>query len=403
MRILFVNKFLFLNGGSESYIFQLGKCLEGMGHEIQYFGMDHKDRCVGNRAGAYTKNLNFHKGSFKDKFMAGTRIIYSREARKKIRAVLDDFHPDVCHLNNFNYQLTPSIILEIVRWRNDTGRSCRIVYTAHDYQLLCPNHMFRNPNDGSLCMKCSGGSFYHCMMGRCIHGSRMRSILGTMEGYFWKWKKVYGYIDTVICCSRFMKKQIDGRSDLSDKTIMLRNFIEGHYKTQKRVKKPYIIYFGRYSEEKGIRDLAQVCRELQDIDFVFAGDGPLKELLRSANNIHDVGFKSKEELMKLVSEARFSIYPSIWYENGPFSIMESISVGTPVLGADIGGIPELIRPGVCGELFKSGDKDELRKKITSLWEDGGRLAGYADNCFKTHFDDVEEYCVKLINIYQQSK
>ncbi len=403
MRILFVNKFLYPNGGSESYIFQLGRCLELMGHEVQYFGMDHKDRCVGNRAGAYTRNMDFHKGSIKDKLTAAGRIIYSREARKKIRAVLDDFQPDICHLNNFNYQLTPSIILEIVRWRKDTGRSCRIVYTAHDYQLLCPNHMFRNPNDGSLCRKCAGGSFYHCILGRCIHGSRMRSMFGAMEGYFWKWKRVYGYIDTVICCSEFMKEQIDRRSDLSDKTVMLRNFIEGHYKAQKDIKKPYIIYFGRYSEEKGIRDLVQVCRELSDIDFVFAGDGPLKDLLGSSGNICDVGFKNKDELMKLVSEARFSVYPSVWYENGPFSIMESISVGTPVLGADIGGIPELIRPGVCGELYKSGDRDELRERISSLWKDKGRLDGYAENCLKIHFDDVEEYCVKLIHIYQQTE
>ena len=177
MRILFVNKFLHPNGGSETYIFKLGKYLRSQGHEVQYFGMEHKGRCVGNRVNAYTSNMDFHCGNKFAKLTYPIKTIYSAEARKKLRLVLDDLQPEVCHLNNFNYQLTPSVILEIVKWRQETGRKCRIVYTAHDYQLICPNHMLNNPNTHENCERCLGGHFINCLKGRCIHGSLMKSAV----------------------------------------------------------------------------------------------------------------------------------------------------------------------------------------------------------------------------------
>ena len=102
--------------------------------------MEHEGRCVGNRVNAYTSDMDFHGGSKLSKLTYPIKTIYSKEARVQLGKVLDDFKPDVCHLNNFNYQLTPSIILEIVKWRKETGRDCKIIFTAHDYQLVCPNH-----------------------------------------------------------------------------------------------------------------------------------------------------------------------------------------------------------------------------------------------------------------------
>ena len=95
--------------------------------------MEHEGRCVGNRVNAYTSDMDFHGGSKLSKLTYPIKTIYSKEARVQLRKVLDDFKPDVCHLNNFNYQLTPSIILEIVKWRKETGRHCKIIFTAHDY------------------------------------------------------------------------------------------------------------------------------------------------------------------------------------------------------------------------------------------------------------------------------
>ena len=162
----------------------------------------------------------------------------------------------------------------------------------------------------------------------------------------------------------------------------------------------YVLYFGRFSEEKGIGTLINVCKELPDVQFIFAGTGPLEEMVNGVKNIKNVGFQKGEALEKLIREARFSIYPSEWYENCPFSVMESQMYGTPVLGANIGGIPELIRVGKTGELFESGNAAELKEKIHHLWSDKGLTDQYSRNCRNIRFDDIEEYGEKLMKIYQ---
>lgn len=398
MRILLINKFLYPNGGSETYIFKLGNYLQSQGHEVQYFGMEHAGRCVGNVVNAYTSDMDFHGGSKLAKLTYPLKTIYSREARVQLRKVLDDFQPDVCHLNNFNYQLTPSIILEIVKWRKESGHTCKIVYTAHDYQLVCPNHMCNNPNTHENCEKCLQGRFINCTKGRCIHGSRAKSFIGTLEAAFWKRKKVYRYLDQIICCSEFIKTKLDQNPMFAEKTVVLHNFIEG-VEWKKVPKKNYVLYFGRFSEEKGIGTLLQVCKVLPEIPFIFAGTGPLEEQVNNISNITNVGFQSGENLESLIREARFSIYPSEWYENCPFSVMESQTYGTPVLGADIGGIPELIQAGKTGELFEFGNAEQLKTEIRRLWNNPQLLDSMSENCKNVQFDKIDEYCEKLMKIY----
>ena len=399
MKVLMVNKFLYPNGGSETYILKLGQCLESQGHEVQYFGMEHEKRCVGNKAEAYTANMDFHSASKTKKLVYSFSTIYSSQARKKIRQVLQDLKPDVVHLNNFNYQLTPSIILEIVKWRKQENRKCRIMYTAHDYQLLCPNHMLNNPNTHENCEKCLRGNFVNCIKGNCIHNSKAKSIVGALEAYFWKYQGVYKYIDKIICCSSFMKDKMDSNSLFRDKTIAIHNFVE-EAEQKATVKKNYILYFGRYSKEKGTTLLVDVCKELPEIPFVFAGAGPLEKDVDSVPNIKNVGFKSGEELELLIREALFSVYPSQGYENCPFSVMESQVYGTLVLGANIGGIPELIEDKVTGELFESGNSAELKQKIETLWNDKKVSKEYTKNCQKVKFDTIDEYASKLFEIYE---
>ena len=273
------------------------------------------------------------------------------------------------------YQLTPSIILEIVKWRKETGRDCKIIFTAHDYQLVCPNHMLNNPNTHQNCEKCLGGHFVNCMKGKCIHGSTAKSAIGMMKAEFWKWKGTYKYIDTMICCSEFMKSKMDSNPLFATKTVAMHNFID-KVEWKETEKKDYVLYFGRFSEEKGIGTLIKVCKKLPDVQFIFAGTGPLEETVNGIKNIKNVGFQKGEALEKLIREARFSIYPSEWYENCPFSVMESQMYGTPVLGANIGGIPELIQVGKTGELFESGNAEDLKGKIEKLWGDKKLCAEY---------------------------
>lgn len=397
MRILMINKFLHPTGGSETYMFRLGECLKTLGHEVQYFGMEHKGRCVGNAMNAYTSDMDFHNGSKLSKLVYPIKTIYSYEARKKLRLVLEDFEPDVCHINNFNYQLTPSIIVELQKWR-EAGHSCRIIYTAHDYQLVCPNHMCRNPVIEELCEKCLGRHFSQCIRGQCIHGSTLKSIIGAAEAVFWNAKQIYQHLDAVICCSHFLQEKMDTNPLLAGKTIVLHNFVEKKQRTDTE-KKDYVLYFGRFSKEKGVHSLVKVCKELPDIPFIFAGAGPLEKEIEGVHNIQNAGFLHREKLEKLIREARFSVYPSEWYENCPFSIMESQMYGTPVLGSDIGGIPELIQSGVNGELFIPGNIQEIKKSIRNLWNDKERTEFYSGNCAKIRYDTAEDYIKKLMKIY----
>ncbi|MCR0326670.1 glycosyltransferase family 4 protein [[Clostridium] innocuum] len=398
MKILFVNKFLFSNGGSETYTFKLGNYLEKRGHEVQYFGMEHVGRCVSNNVNAYTSDMDFHKGSRLLKFKYPIKTIYSKEARNKIRLVLDDFKPNVIHLNNFNYQLTPSIILEIKQWEKDANHICKIIYTAHDYQLVCPNHMCNKPSTFENCEKCFRGKFYNCAKGKCIHGSLSKSIIGALEAYFWNMNNVYDNLDTIICCSEFMKKKLDSNIHFARKTKVLHNFID-NVEYRKCNKKDYVIYFGRYSKEKGIETLLEVCKQLPEVNFVFAGSGPLVEKINAIKNIMNVGFKTGESLEKLIREARFSIYPSEWYENCPFSVMESQMYGTPVLGANIGGIPELIKRNKTGDLFESGNVNMLINKVKELWDNKKLTDLYSNNCQNIAFDTIDKYYDKIITIY----
>lgn len=399
MKVLLINKFLHPNGGSETYIFNLGNHLKSLGHEVEYFGMEHEGRVVGNKANSYTTDMDFHGGSKLSKITYPIKTIYSFEARKKIRLVLDEFQPDVCHLNNFNFQLTPSIILEIDKWRKKNNKKCKIVFTAHDYQLLCPNHLCYNPNTNKTCEKCLVSHFSNCIRGKCIHGSLAKSVVGAAEGWFWKYKGTYKLIDTIICCSHFMKERFDRNPIFASKTVAIHNFID---KTDisEIAKKDYVLYFGRFSWEKGVSTLCEVCKSLPHIQFVFAGAGPLEEEITKIPNIKNVGFVKGEELLRLVGEALFTVCPSEWYENCPFSVMESELYGTPVLGARIGGIPELVDEGKTGELFESGNKQQLKEKISDLYKDREKLARYTENCKSVQFYTTEKYCGELMKIYK---
>lgn len=400
IKILMVNKFLYPNGGSETYIFRLGEELKKLGSEVQYFGMEHEGRIVGNHAECYTSDMDFHSGGLQ-KLIYPLKIIYSVEARRKIRRVLEDFQPDIVHLNNFNFQLTPSILYEI-RSYSRKHKQIRTVFTAHDCQLVCPNHLMRIPATGENCERCIDGKFGNCIRHRCIHNSLLKSMLGSVEGYLYRILKTYRLIDCVICPSYFMEKRMEKVPGFQGKTVVMHNFVDVA-KIKDCEKKDYVLYFGRYSEEKGIHTLLSACRQLPEIPFMFAGNGPLENEVGEVSNVQNLGFLTGVDLQRVISEARFVVCPSECYENCPFSVMEALKSGTPVLGAAIGGIPELICEGENGEYFESGNVDELSRKINDLWNDKDKRRKYSENCRNVHFDTLQQYCKKLMQLYENKK
>lgn len=414
MRILIVNKFLYPNGGSETYIFSIGRQLQKMGHEVQYFGMEHEGRIVGNHAESYTENMSFRdnatgRRSFSRKISKLTypfKIIYSTDARKKIRRVLEDFHPDVVHLNNINFQITPSVIDEIKAFDSHI----RIVYTAHDPQWVCPNHMMRVPSTGELCSRCIDGEVKWCTKLSCIHNSRAQSVIGMIEAEFYQRRRTYEKVDAIIAPSEFMNRTLSHNPQLAGRIVTLHNAVNvmSNKETLEEKKKGhYVLYFGRYSEEKGIRTLLEVTRRLPDIPFVFAGQGELEEAVDAEANIRNMGFLNGEKMTDMIRGAAFTVFPSEWYENCPYSVIESQLAGTPVLASDLGGTPELLIQGVTGDLFEAANAEELTEKIRELWENEEKLLSLRDGCFalsegklSLKFDDIRQYCRKLLLVYQ---
>ena len=358
MNILFINKFLYPKGGTETYMMGLGAELSHRGHRVEYFGMEHRGNCVGNRVGAYTKDTDYHTANPVKKVSYALRTVYSTHARRQLRRVLEDLQPQVVHLNNFNYQLTPAVILEIRAWDKATGRHTKILYTAHDYQLLCPNHMLNRPDTMENCTACLGGKYTPCVQHRCMHGSRAKSLLGAAEATLYRNAHTYKEIDRVICCSAFMQSQIEKHPDLAGRTRVLHNFCTVPPRPQVE-KEDYVLYFGRYDKEKGIDTLLAAAKALPQLHFVFAGSGTMAEEIQQLPNATDVGFCTGDDLYRRIAAAKCSIYPSVWYENCPYSVMESIALGTPVLGTNIGGIPELIEDGKTGVLLPPGDTKAL--------------------------------------------
>jgi glycosyltransferase involved in cell wall biosynthesis len=387
-----VNKYLYPKGGAETYVIRLGEYLESAGHEVQYFGMADERNTVGNKIGAYTDNIDFHSSSVKY-LTYPIKIVYSLGAARRMRAVLEDFKPDIVHINNFNFQLTPSIIYEIKK------HNIPILYTAHDVQLVCPNHKLKNDEVAGLCRECEKGRFFPCVKHRCVHSSRVRSVIGAFEGWLYRKRHTYRMIDHILCPSRFMEKELEHNPDLYGRTSVMYNFIEEIAPTGEK-RENYVLYFGRYSEEKGIRTLIKAARALPKVQFVFAGAGEIEDEINKVENIRNVGFKSGAELRALIEKAAFTVLASEWSENCPFTVMESQTLKTPVLGADIGGIPELIDEGVTGMLFKSGDADELTEKIEYLYKNKELCSAMSDGCASLKYDTVSEYGKKIVEIYR---
>lgn len=394
MRILFVNKFLYPNGGSETYCFKLAGYLMEKGHSVEFFGMRHEGNMVGNNLELYVSNSEF-KGISVKKLLYPFKIIYSLEARDKIKKMLESFRPDIVHLNNYNFQITPSILYEIKKY------NIPVLMTLHDFQLVCPNHMMYREHHAMICEECKGRRYYNCIRNKCVHNSGIKSALAAFEGFLYYKLKTYDkYIDSYIAPSSFLKSKVVEFGEAENRIITMHNFVNGATPCEKLAKSDYVLYFGRLSVQKGIRTLIKACRRLPEIKFVFAGSGELESELKGIGNIVFAGFKTREELKSMIKEALFSVYPSEWYENCPMSVLESQMYGTPVLGADIGGIPELIGNNADGMLFEPGNVDELVEKIRLLYDDRHRLAEFSERCIqKVKGFSIDDYYTKLIDVY----
>ena len=398
MKILMVNKFLYPRGGCETYMLKLSEELKAKGDEVEFFGMQDENNTVGNSLGLYTTNMDFHSTKIA-RFFYPFKIIYSVEAAKKIGKVLDSFKPDIVHMNNINFQLTPSIIYAIKK------RNIPLVQTVHDYQMICPNHLLYSFDETKPCERCINGSKLNCVKHNCIHGSKVKSIIAAIEAKLYSILKTYKKVDLYVCPSRFLENKLLTASDIyCGKTFALHNFIEKKPLPEKKSdEKPYIAFASRLSKEKGVTLLAETAKLLPDYSFVVAGSGPDDADLKNLPNVTMKGFLGGEELISLIANAKVMILPSVWYENCPLNILETHSFGVPVITMNSGGMAELVEDGKTGLLVNEPTPSAVAEAIKKCFEDSEFYSELLDNCEKRKEQIIEvgSYCDVLIKKYNE--
>lgn len=390
MKILLANKFYYRRGGDCIYMLNLEKLLKAHGHEVAVFAMDYPENLDTPWKKYFPKNMS--------KLMAFTRPFGSHEVKSTFKKLLDDFKPDVVHLNNVHTQLSP-VMAELAH-----QRGIKVVWTLHDYKLLCPRYdCLKNGN--TICETCFNGDKKACLDNKCMKGSKLASFIGFKEAIVWNRERLEASTDVFICPSQFMADKMVQGGFSKSKMQTLCNFIDvekckfsstdGTDDVELLPKKEdYYCFIGRLSHEKGAKALIEAANQLP-YKLVIIGGGPLMDELKSVahTNIEFVGFKQWDDIKQLVGKARFSVIPSEWYENNPLSVIEAQCLGTPVLGANIGGIPEL-----TDYTFSSGNIADLKTKIEKMWNsefDYQQIASDAQ-----HRYDAETYYDKLINIYK---
>ncbi len=389
MKIILSNKFYYRRGGDCIYMLNLEQMLKAHGHEVAVFSMQHPDNLPSEWSRFFPSEVMFKPGvGMIEAFM---RPFGTKEVRNKFNSLINDFNPDVVHLNNIHSQLSP-IIAEMAH-----KRSIRVVWTIHDQKLLCPRYDgLRNGKEFcNVCYKDKSGVLKY----RCMKNSMVASWLAFMEAKKWNRERLEYNTDVFLCPSHFMANRMQEGGFRKEKINVLCNFIDVEKCMRDSYEKSnYYCYIGRLSYEKGIKTLIEAAKQLP-YKLIVIGGGPLENELKAKvkDNIKLVGFKEWPDIKELVGKARFSVIPSEVNENNPLSVIEAQCLGTPVLGARIGGIPELIEENVSGMTFTSSDVEDLKDKIQLMWDASFDYKKIAEDSQARY--NAENYYNELMKIY----
>lgn len=398
MKILLVNKFHYLKGGSERYYFTLAEAFEKLGHKVIFFSMHDNKNIECDQSKYFVSNSSI-SGSFKSKLNMLLHIAYKKEAYKKMKALCEAEKPDLVILNLVHKQITCSVIDAIKSY----NKNLPIFWTMHDLICVCPSYTMLDSN-GIICEKCLHGDFSNCKKNKCAHGSKLMSVLATYEANQIKKKGWYNMVDLFICPSNFYKNKLIEANFTTRKIEWIRNPLplDTEYELNNHDDK-YILFFGRLSREKGIKTLIDAMKDKNYVLKVL-GTGPLYSELEDyirMNNLSNVelcGFKSGKELTNYIKNSRCVVLPSEWYENGPYSAMEAMALGKPLIVSNLGGLPELVDNNINGYVYN--DKKELSlaldKMITLDNDSYNNMCQESLNRAKTLFNP-EEYVKKLLS------
>ncbi|MDD0810222.1 glycosyltransferase family 4 protein [Curvibacter sp. RS43] len=360
MNLLNINNYHYRRGGSDVMYFEHASIMQEEGWACAYFSMKHPNNIESPWSTNFIEELEYgHDYGLTRKAVSAMKVIYSWEAKSKLKKLLSDFRADIAHLHCIYHHITPSIIPLL------EDRGVPIVMTAHDLKIACPAYKMLNKN--GVCERCVGGSYLNLIKNKCIHDSYLQSTLIAIESSVHRYLKSYQSINKIIAPSKFYKEKFIQAGYSEQQIVYIPNFVDTPLTVDSLVFGEYYLYFGRLSNEKGILTLVKAF-ENSRVKLKIVGGGPmaneLKEFIGSGQyNVELCGHKTGLELTEIIKGSRAVILPSEWYENAPMSVLESFSLGKPVIGSRIGGIPEMVQDGLTGFLFESGNKQDLSNVI----------------------------------------
>ena len=385
MNVLMVNWSWYPSGGDWTYVDNVIQLYESNGFKVIPLSTKNEKNIPSEYQDYFVdtpdfKVLNKNK-NIGNAVKAVSSSIVSKEALKVLDRILLENVIHIAHLHNIHYYLTPAIVKRLKE------KNVKVIWTQHDYKIICPEHSF--VSNGRVCEKCMTGNFYNCAINKCKKNSFAASLLTAIEAYYYHSGSTYDIVDAYLCPSKFLYGKflefgfepsklfvtnycynIDNLNAQVEKILIdnkIRPVDEDHASN-------YILYVGRLEYVKGVKTLIDAVKGT-DYLLKIAGTGTVENELRqyiydnAIKNVIFLGFKDKTSIYKLTLYAKFVICPSEWYENFPFSIIESFLLSKPVIGSKIGGIPELVLDGITGFLFEPGNVEELKNKITTLWYD----------------------------------
>lgn len=398
-----VNKFHYLFGGTERYVQELTSLLQDQGHKVIPFAMSDPRNVPTPYSAYFVSPVEFFDREQRSApWTIAERVIYSREARRKMERLIKDVRPDVAHVNNIYHHISPSVF-DALRTQNVPA-----VMTLHDYKLICPTYSMWV--DGAICDRCAGGRFYQCALHRCNHGSWMGSLLNAIEAYVHRWTHIYEHVDQFISPSRFLRDKHIAEGISSERIVHIPNFVLADQYSPDYGHDGYFAYAGRLTGFKGVGTLLDAHALIESqAPLLIAGDGPMRAELEmkvarvGLENVRFLGHLSGDALQKLISRAMFMVVPSEWYENCPYAILEAFAMGTPVIATTRGGIPELVEQDKNGLLVPPGDPESLAEAMERLLSSGSRREemGRAARQDVERVYNGQRYVVELSQVYRQ--
>lgn len=371
MRVLHVNKFLYRRGGAEGYMFDLAELQRSSGDEVTFFGMRHEE----NESMPYERwfpprlDLDPPPSGLTEKLKGAARMLWSSAAAAGMAKVLDEVSPDVVHLHNIYHQLSPSVLRPIA------ARKIPAVMTLHDYKLACPTYRFLD--QGQICERCIPHRFWEPVIRRCNGGSLGASAVNAVELTAHTITRAYGPVRRFICPSRFLlEKMVQGKV-YPARLRHLPNFVDVDATAVKSTPGGAVVYAGRLSSEKGVDTLIDAVIEDRGLALDIAGDGPERGSLEgraeaAEGRIRFHGRLAAPELASLLRASVVAVVPSRWYENMPLAVLEAFGAGVPVVASGLGGLPELIDPGVDGAIVPPDSPGALGAALRRFVDDPDR-------------------------------